>query len=96
MKPAGLAAFEKCDRTKAYSFEQLRETLVLGPEREAIIRKNKKAWEFFQKQPPGYKRLATWYVMSAKQETTRERRLERVIRDSAAGRRLIPMSPKKK
>ena len=95
MKPAGIAAFEKRNRTLAYSFEQLRETLVLGPEREAIMRKNKKAWEFFQKQPPGYQRLATWYVMSAKLEATRERRLERVIRESAAGRRLVPMTPKK-
>jgi uncharacterized protein YdeI (YjbR/CyaY-like superfamily) len=96
MKPAGLAAFEKCDRTKAYSFEQLRTTLVLAPEREATFRKNRKAWEFFQKQPPGYKRLVAWYVMSAKMEATRERRLERVIRDSAAGRRLGPMASSEK
>ena len=96
MKPAGVAAFEKRDQTKKYSYEQLRATLVLGPEREAKIRKNKKAWEFFEKQPPGYKRLCTWYVMSAKLEPTREKRLARVIRDSAAGRRLVPMSTKKK
>jgi uncharacterized protein YdeI (YjbR/CyaY-like superfamily) len=96
MRPAGLAAFEKRDQTRKYSYEQLRATLVLGPEREAKIQKNRKAWEFFQKQPPGYKRLATWYVMSAKLEPTREKRLARVIRESAAGRRLVPMAPKKK
>jgi len=93
MHTAGLAAFEKRDRTKVYSYENMNRGL--GPTEEARFRKNRKAWEFFQKQPPGYRRLAAWYVMSAKQETTRERRLERVIRDSAAGRRLGPMSSKK-
>ena len=95
MKPMGLAAFDKRDEKKAYSYEQLRAAHVLEPKLEAKLRKNKKAWAFFSKQPPGYQRLAGWYVMSAKLDATREKRLARVISESAAGRRLIPMSSKK-
>jgi uncharacterized protein YdeI (YjbR/CyaY-like superfamily) len=52
------------------------------------MRENPAAWEFFQAQPPSYQRIATWYVVSAKREATRLKRLERLIEDSAAGRRL--------
>src|SRR5438128_203368 len=38
------------------------------------FRANKKAWRFFQTQPPGYRRIASWWVMSAKKEETRRRR----------------------
>jgi uncharacterized protein YdeI (YjbR/CyaY-like superfamily) len=96
MRPAGVAAFEKRDRTKAYSFEQDRDQAPLGPSYEAQLKKNRKAWEFFKQQPPGYQRLAGWYVMSAKKEETRQKRLAVVIRDSAAGRRLAGLVPKKK
>lgn len=94
MKAAGLAAFEKRDRTRAYSYEQMQKGL--DPKYEPHMKKNRKAWEFFQAQPPGYRRLAGWYVMSAKQEETRLRRLDRLIRDSAAGRRIGMLEPKKK
>ena len=46
------------------------------------------AWEFFQKQPPGYQRICRHYVTSAKQEATRERRLQNLVKTSAEGRRL--------
>lgn len=96
MHPVGLAAFEKRDRTKAYSFEQDRDQVELGPEQEARFRKNRKAWEFFQAQPPYYRRVAGWWIMSAKKDETRQRRLAVLISDSAAGRRLGPLAPKKK
>lgn len=95
MRPAGVAAFEKRDHTKKYSFEN-RDTAKLGPDQEKVFRANKKAWTFWEKQPPGYKRIASWYVVSAKQEATRQRRLERLIVDSAAGRRIGMLEPKKK
>jgi uncharacterized protein YdeI (YjbR/CyaY-like superfamily) len=95
MRPAGLAAFEKRNRTRAYSFEN-RDRAGLGPDEEATLRKNRKAWTFFQSQPPYYRRVAGWYVMSAKKEETRQRRLERLIRDSAAGRRIGMLAATKK
>jgi uncharacterized protein YdeI (YjbR/CyaY-like superfamily) len=96
MRPPGLTAFEKRDRTKAYSFEQDRDQVGLGPEQEAQFRKNGKAWEFFQAQPPYYRRLAGWWIMSAKKDETRQRRLAVLMSDSAARRRLGPLTPKKK
>ena len=94
MHSAGVAAFEKRDRTKAYSYEQM--FAGLGATEEAQLKRNKKAWEFFQAQPPGYRRLAGWFVMSAKKEETRAKRLGILIRDSEAGRRLAGLVPKKK
>lgn len=94
MMPAGHAAFAKRDSTGVYSYEQGR-AAGLGPNEEAILKKNRKAWDFFQAQPPGYRRLAGWFVMSAKRDDTRQRRLKTLISDSAAGRRLAGLTPKK-
>lgn len=92
MQPAGLKAFAARDpkRSGIYSFEQ-RKTAELGSEREALFRKNKAAWAFFQSQPPGYRRISTWWVISAKREETRAKRLATLIEDSAAGRRIAPL-----
>ena len=93
--PAGMAAYERRPKDKApYSFEQRPESF--GPEYEKQFRANKKAWAFFEAQPPGYRRIAMWYVLSAKQDETRQRRLQHVIDLSAKGERLAPMTPAKK
>lgn len=60
----------------------------LDAKRLAAFRKNKKAWTFFEAQPPGYRKLMFWWVMQAKQDETRDRRLERLIKTSAACKRL--------
>jgi uncharacterized protein YdeI (YjbR/CyaY-like superfamily) len=89
MTPAGLQVYESRDaeRPAKYSFEQ-RNAPAFDPDLEARFRRNRKAWEFFQAQPPGYRRLATFWVVSAKREETRLRRLATLIADSAARRRL--------
>lgn len=89
MRPAGLAAFDqrRQDRTGVYSFER-GEDARLEPEQERRFRANARAWEFFQAQPPGYRRTALHLVMSAKRPETRERRLDRLIEDSATGLRI--------
>ncbi len=86
MRPAGIKAFEarKGDRTGIYAYEQ-RKHAKLPAAYEKQFRANKKAWKFFQSQPPWYRRTATYRVISAKQETTREKRLDELIRDSATG-----------
>lgn len=96
MKPAGAQAFAARDeaRTARYSFE--RDKVAFSPAQLRAFRKNKRAWAFFQKQPPSYQRMATWFVISAKQEATQERRLARVIEDSEAGVRLQAMKPRKR
>jgi uncharacterized protein YdeI (YjbR/CyaY-like superfamily) len=89
MRPAGLAAFEarSGDRTGVYSYEQRREA-ALEPLQEERFRANAAAWEYWKAAPPGYRKMATWWVVSAKKPETRERRLGQLIEDSSAGRRL--------
>ena len=96
MRPAGLAAFEgrRDDRTGVYSFER-KEDAELTPEQEERFKANPEAWEFFGSQAPSYKRTAIHLVVSAKRPETRERRLSRLIEDSAAGRRLEQLTPPK-
>jgi uncharacterized protein YdeI (YjbR/CyaY-like superfamily) len=52
------------------------------------FKKNKAAWRYFQAQPPGYRGLVSWWIMNAKQQPTRIRRLARAIEASAAEKRL--------
>jgi uncharacterized protein YdeI (YjbR/CyaY-like superfamily) len=87
MMPAGLAAFEARDeaRTGIYSFE--REEMTLSASFTKRFRADRAAWSFFQKQPPGYRRLNIFRVMSAKLEATRVRRLDALIGWSAKGMR---------
>jgi uncharacterized protein YdeI (YjbR/CyaY-like superfamily) len=89
MTPAGLRAFEGRDpkKTNLYSFEQ-RKAAQLDPALEKRFKANSAAWKFFQSQPDGYRRVAIFYVMSAKQPITRARRLDTLIRDSGAGLRI--------
>lgn len=88
MMPAGVAAFEKRSESKSgiYSFEN--EAKVLSAPLEKIFKGNKKAWDFFQSQPPGYKKLNIDRIMSAKQEKTQLSRLEKLIALSQDGKRM--------
>ena len=86
--PPGLAAYDGRDRAKQqlYSFEN--RDKGLAPEYEKRFRAEKVAWGWFEAMPQSYRHPAVWWVMSAKQEATRERRLATLIADSAAGRRI--------
>jgi uncharacterized protein YdeI (YjbR/CyaY-like superfamily) len=89
MTAAGRAAFERRreDRSGIYSYER-REQARLDREQEREFKANVEAYAFFQSQPPGYRRTAIHWVVSAKREETRSRRLATLIEDSASGRRL--------
>ena len=88
MHSAGIEAFNKRndERSRVYSFEQ--ENVTLDKNFEKKFKQNKRAWKFFESQPPSYKKPALWWVMSAKQETTKQKRLETLIRDSEEGLRI--------
>jgi len=90
MTPAGLAAFARREeaRSAVYSYEN-RHLAALDPEREAAFKARKKAWEFFSRQPPSYRQTAIYWVMNAKREETRSKRLARLIELSAARRRRV-------
>jgi len=93
MRPAGLAAYEARgdDRTAIYSYEQRRHA-ALEPDQERRFRAVPEAWDWFQARPPWYRRAAIHWVTSAKRPETRERRLQTLIEDSAAGRPIGPLT----
>ena len=95
MRPPGLEAFRKrrADRSGVYSFEQ--KTAKLPPSLERIFRKNAAAWEFFRTRSDSYRRLTSHWVISAKREETRRRRLDTLIESSAAKRPIpgLPSAP---
>jgi uncharacterized protein YdeI (YjbR/CyaY-like superfamily) len=88
MRPPGLEAFarRRADREPRYSFEQGEGTR--GDEMVGEFRANPNAWRFWRSQPPGYRKIATWWVVSAKREETRRRRLATLIADSEVGQRI--------
>jgi uncharacterized protein YdeI (YjbR/CyaY-like superfamily) len=91
MRPAGLAAFEARTEEGTYSYEQQR-AATLDEERERRLRAEPAAWAFFTAQPAWYRRAAIHWVMSAKREATRDRRLAQLVESSANGRTVPPLT----
>lgn len=91
MKPAGIEAFKKLDKKKAkvYSFEQ--NQIALDSALEKIFKSNKKAWNNFLAMAPSYQRISKHWIMSAKQEATRLKRLNILIEDSLNNIKIKPM-----
>jgi len=85
MRPAGLASFEKRieSKSKIYSYEK--DEVELPPNFKKQFKANKKAWAYFQSLAASYKKISAHWVVSAKQETTKIKRLNQLISDSAAG-----------
>jgi uncharacterized protein YdeI (YjbR/CyaY-like superfamily) len=94
MHSHGLEAFRarRANRSGIYSYERRRD--AFDPPYANLLKRNPAAWRFFRAQPPGYRRTVVWWVVSAKRETTRTRRLQRLIRDCAAQRRLAGFNRK--
>jgi len=95
MTPAGLAVFENRSASRAHGYTYGNRT-PFDAATLAAFRTKKKAWAFFERQPPGYRRLLAHWVMSAKREETRGRRLAKLIAECAGGRRLDQFTGKPK
>ncbi len=95
MQAAGLRAFAQrtAERSGVYAYEQ-RHQVTFDQSQEALFRKHKKGWEFFQSQPNWYRKTALWWIVSAKREETRLKRLTQLIEDSEQGRRIAPLTRK--
>lgn len=92
MLPAGINAFEARLETRSglYTYEQPAPIeYVLDASLRRQFRANRAAWTFFETQPPGYRKLAARWIMSAKREETRQSRLRKLIDASAGERRLF-------
>jgi uncharacterized protein YdeI (YjbR/CyaY-like superfamily) len=93
MRPAGHAAYERRHDAglREYSYEATPRELTEAYRRRFAAKK--RAWAFFQAQPPGYRRVAQFWVMSAKREETRRKRLDILVSYSAGGERIPPLAP---
>lgn len=91
MHKSGLRAFHQWEAKNSdrHSFE--RDHLLLSSSDEAKFKENEKAWNFFHTQAPSYRKTAVWWVISARQEQTRLKRRETLIRDSEAGQKIAPL-----
>lgn len=89
MQPAGLAAYQQrtAEKSGIYAYEQ-RKTAELPAADLRKLKADKRAWAFYQKLPPSHRHVMAWWVTSARQDTTRARRLARLIAACAEGRRL--------
>jgi uncharacterized protein YdeI (YjbR/CyaY-like superfamily) len=88
VRPAGRKAFEAGVKSH-YSFES--KPTALSPALLRAFRAKPNAWRFFSTTPPWYQRTCSFYVMSAKQPETRERRLANLISHSERGESLAPL-----
>lgn len=93
MHPSGLKAFAERSEEKSgiYSYEQ-RDGIEFDDAYERQFRANDAAWEFFQAQAASYRKAAIWWVVGAKREETRQKRLTSLIEDSAAQRRVASLT----
>jgi uncharacterized protein YdeI (YjbR/CyaY-like superfamily) len=88
MQSAGRTAYEVRRENKSgiYSYEQRKPQLEELYAR--LLKKNKAAWKFFQAEPPSYRKAVSWWIVSAKKEETRLRRLQQLIEYSLKGERI--------
>lgn len=95
MQRPGRAAYERRDEklTRLYAFE--RESAALDAAQEKAFRANRAAWEFWNAQPPSYRKTVTWWVIGARKEETRRRRLEALIAACARGERVGLLTPRR-
>lgn len=78
MRPPGLAAFKQRAEYKSGTYSYEHRDVNLPDPYEKLLKKNKAAWTFFQAQSPSYRKQVFWYVVSAKTEATRLKRLEAI------------------
>lgn len=89
MTDAGLKAFSFRTESKSKIYSHEKEPVPLDSAYEKEFKNNKIAWEFFEKQAPSYKKVMIHWIMSAKQEKTRQSRLEKTIKESENHKRVL-------
>ncbi len=95
MRPAGRRAFEarRENRSGIYTYEQ--RSADLEEPYVRLLKRNKAAWAFLKAQPPSYRKAVNWWIVSARREDTRRRRLEKLADFSAREKRLPETMPRK-
>jgi len=93
MQPTGIKAFKEHKKGNKIKYSYEERTEELSAEYEKKFKVDKKAWEYFQQQAPYYKRIASFWVMSAKKDETRERRFNILIEDSGNQKKIDLLNP---
>ena len=93
MHASGLKVYGSRTQEKKIRYSDERKAAVLDPVYEKALKSNKGAWTYFQSKPPSFRQVATYWIMSAKREETRLKRLTQLIEDSALGRTIPPLTP---
>jgi uncharacterized protein YdeI (YjbR/CyaY-like superfamily) len=88
MTVAGLAVYNQSEKSRQAQYSYENQPVNLTEEYEQKFKNNIKAWKFFSNQPPSYRNVASRWVMSARQEVTRLKRLDELISDSENGLRI--------
>lgn len=83
MMPAGLAAYNSGDRREVPPMPTEFPKML-----EEKFRKQRAAWNNYERFPPGYRRMTAGWVASAKKEETRLKRLAKLIELSARNERI--------
>lgn len=96
VKPAGVAIYEARDKANARNASYEKRNVKLDKEYEKVVRENDLAWTHFKNLAPSIKRATIWWVMSAKQEATRQKRLGILIENSERGEKIPPLRWTKK
>lgn len=90
MNPAGIQAFEKRKKNPTSSSDRRKE-IELSKQFEDELKANKKAWKYFNALAPSFRNMSVAWVMSAKKEETKLRRLSVLIESSEKGRKVPPL-----
>lgn len=88
MKPEGLKAFALCKEAKSKLYSYEKESIELSADFTNQFKQNVVAWDYFMNQAPSYRRVVTHWIMSAKQQKTRQARLEKTINASNESKRV--------
>src|SRR5262249_54462085 len=95
VQPAGLKAYEARRENKSGIYSDEQRNVELEVPYNRLLKKNKAAGSFFQAQPASYRKAISWWIISAKKEETRLKRLEKLTALSAQGQRLPEFTPRK-
>ena len=88
---AGMAAYRRRNPAREAQASHEQKDVVLPPQYERQLRADADAWDYLQRARPSYRKQVTWWVISAKREETRLRRLRILIESSAKGAVIPPM-----
>ena len=91
MQREGLAAFDKKSKERSIKYAYEQKNVQLDKTYQKKIKENKQAWGFYEKLAPSYKKQTVWWIMSAKKEETRLRRLDVLIKSSEEGQKIPPL-----